>query len=404
MGRKNYIYAYYQGIKDGSIVVGRWIELVYEYLVKGLGDKEAVSELCRKLDELGNRTADEFRSAGDNIGKYADAALNEALERLEQNPGEDVSGTVALLKAMGMKEELDRLADQQTEVGNTTGQEFRSGNVSADVLVEKIMNDALGKLNSNPKADVGAQVAALNELSKTDPQGGKSARDALSNLYDRLDALNNNSGTEYRMSEDAFSRLAGEEFNRAIEKLAQDPKADVSGSVAILKAMGNAETLKQLTDRLDQVGNNSGSRYASSAVSSKVLADKVLEDALAKLTSDPQADMTGSVTALNELKKKNKESRTVAEDALNQLYREMDSRGNVSADDIRTGEAKKALLAGQVLDDAKNSLDQDPKADMSGAAALIKALEQDDMQSQLMNRLDQEGNHTADQFRSASVV
>lgn len=40
MGRKNYIYAYYQGIKDGSIVVGRWIELVYEYLVKGLGDKE----------------------------------------------------------------------------------------------------------------------------------------------------------------------------------------------------------------------------------------------------------------------------------------------------------------------------------------------------------------------------
>ena len=40
MGRKNYIYAYYQGIKDGSIVVGCWIELVYEYLVKGLGDKE----------------------------------------------------------------------------------------------------------------------------------------------------------------------------------------------------------------------------------------------------------------------------------------------------------------------------------------------------------------------------
>ena len=40
MGRKNYIYAYYQGIKDGSIVVGRWIEPVYEYLVKGLGDKE----------------------------------------------------------------------------------------------------------------------------------------------------------------------------------------------------------------------------------------------------------------------------------------------------------------------------------------------------------------------------
>lgn len=39
MKRKNYIYAYYQGIKDGSIVVGRWVRLVYEYLVTGLENK-----------------------------------------------------------------------------------------------------------------------------------------------------------------------------------------------------------------------------------------------------------------------------------------------------------------------------------------------------------------------------
>lgn len=36
MRQKNYIYAYYQGIKDGSIVVGRWVRMVYEYLVNGL--------------------------------------------------------------------------------------------------------------------------------------------------------------------------------------------------------------------------------------------------------------------------------------------------------------------------------------------------------------------------------
>lgn len=35
-GQTNYIYAYYQGIKDGSIVVGQWIRRVYEYLVSGL--------------------------------------------------------------------------------------------------------------------------------------------------------------------------------------------------------------------------------------------------------------------------------------------------------------------------------------------------------------------------------
>ena len=32
----NHIYEYYQGIQDGSIVVGRWIRLWYEFIIKGL--------------------------------------------------------------------------------------------------------------------------------------------------------------------------------------------------------------------------------------------------------------------------------------------------------------------------------------------------------------------------------
>ena len=32
----NYIYEYYQKIKDGTIVVGRWVLLVYEHIIKGL--------------------------------------------------------------------------------------------------------------------------------------------------------------------------------------------------------------------------------------------------------------------------------------------------------------------------------------------------------------------------------
>ena len=35
----NAIFAYYQGIKNGEIVVGMWIRLVYEYIVKGLESK-----------------------------------------------------------------------------------------------------------------------------------------------------------------------------------------------------------------------------------------------------------------------------------------------------------------------------------------------------------------------------
>lgn len=39
MDADNYIYAYYQRIKDGSIVVGRWIRLIYEYLIAGLEEQ-----------------------------------------------------------------------------------------------------------------------------------------------------------------------------------------------------------------------------------------------------------------------------------------------------------------------------------------------------------------------------
>ena len=37
---ENYIFAYYQQIQDGTVIVGRWIRLVFEYLIKGLENKE----------------------------------------------------------------------------------------------------------------------------------------------------------------------------------------------------------------------------------------------------------------------------------------------------------------------------------------------------------------------------
>ena len=39
MDRDNYIYAYYQRIRGGSVVVGKWIKLLYAYLIKGLEDR-----------------------------------------------------------------------------------------------------------------------------------------------------------------------------------------------------------------------------------------------------------------------------------------------------------------------------------------------------------------------------
>ena len=39
MTSKNYILIYYQQIKDGTVTVGKWIELWYEYIIKGLQEK-----------------------------------------------------------------------------------------------------------------------------------------------------------------------------------------------------------------------------------------------------------------------------------------------------------------------------------------------------------------------------
>lgn len=37
--KPNYILEYYQAIKDGSVTVGKWVELAYEYIIKGLETK-----------------------------------------------------------------------------------------------------------------------------------------------------------------------------------------------------------------------------------------------------------------------------------------------------------------------------------------------------------------------------
>lgn len=40
MEKDNYIYTYYQDIKNGTVTVGRWIELIYKYIIDGLENKE----------------------------------------------------------------------------------------------------------------------------------------------------------------------------------------------------------------------------------------------------------------------------------------------------------------------------------------------------------------------------
>ena len=52
MAGDNWIYTYYQGIKNGKYTVGKWIELVYEYIIKGLEEKRFFYDAKKANDAI----------------------------------------------------------------------------------------------------------------------------------------------------------------------------------------------------------------------------------------------------------------------------------------------------------------------------------------------------------------
>lgn len=63
--KDNWIYTYYQGIKDGKYCVGKWIRLLYEYLIKGLQEKQFFFDAKRANDAIEWMEAHCFHVEGD---------------------------------------------------------------------------------------------------------------------------------------------------------------------------------------------------------------------------------------------------------------------------------------------------------------------------------------------------
>ena len=63
--KDNWILTYYQKIKDGSIAVGRWIELLLEYLIKGLEAKSFFYDQKKANDAIEWIEAHSFHTEGD---------------------------------------------------------------------------------------------------------------------------------------------------------------------------------------------------------------------------------------------------------------------------------------------------------------------------------------------------
>ena len=383
-------------------------------ILKALGDRDALNELYAKQDSVGNSTGADLRSPRDSVGERAEQALADAEERLAGNPNADMSGTVALLTAMGEREVLEQLLDRMSEAGNNTGREFRGDSVSPSALADKIANDAQNKLRMNSKADVSDEIAALNEMREGafgeagsgdgGALAGKAAKDALNKLFKQLDKLNNTSGSDFRKPEDSLGKLADQALTDALGRLT--PTADVSDTVALLTAMGDTDALEQLYRKMDEVGNTSGSDLRSGSVSSSQLADKVLSNALSKLNSNPRADVTDLVAALTSLRDEEKADAQSAKEALSKLGKKLDELKNSSGSAIRSGGSKAAdieRLAENSLSDAQELLNTSPKADVSGTVALLKAMGATDRLKQLTDRLDQAGNRSGSEYLKASV-
>ena len=52
MGKDNWIYTYYQGIKNGKYTVGKWIELIYGYIVRGIEEKQFFFDQKKAADAI----------------------------------------------------------------------------------------------------------------------------------------------------------------------------------------------------------------------------------------------------------------------------------------------------------------------------------------------------------------
>ena len=50
----NYIYEYFDGISSGNITVGKWVRLLYEYIVKGLQEGLFTFNAKRQTKQFGS--------------------------------------------------------------------------------------------------------------------------------------------------------------------------------------------------------------------------------------------------------------------------------------------------------------------------------------------------------------
>ena len=373
-------------------------------LLKGLGNADGLKELCEKLDKLGNNSASRFRSVRDSVGALAEEKLEDTLERLAQNPKADASSALVILKAMGQKEAFDQLCEKLDDLDNNSGKEYRHGTVSTAAVADKILNDAMSKLSSNSKADVTDAVAALNEMAVTDQVNGQHAKENKKKLLDKLDLLNNTSGGAFRSGPEEVSRLAEKEASAAMAKLNLNPSADVSDAVALLKAMDETAALRNLADKLDHSGNDSGAEYRGANVSTKALADKILSDAIAKLDADAKADVTSAVAALSSLKERGSQSKQIAEEALTKLYEKLDSMRNTSGEDFHADAEEISVLAEKECNSAIAKVNRDSSADVSGAVALLKAMNEASVLQELLDKMDQAGNKSGSAYRSDTVT
>ena len=70
MAGKDWIRTYYQGIKNGTYTVGRWVELVYEYIIRGINEKRFEFDQKKANDAIEWIESHCFHTEGPMAPKY----------------------------------------------------------------------------------------------------------------------------------------------------------------------------------------------------------------------------------------------------------------------------------------------------------------------------------------------
>ena len=166
----NYILTYYQKIQDGSVVVGSWVKLAYEYIVKGLQAKSFFFD---------QKKADKVIKFIEGWCRHSEGALGGQKIKLEEWQKAFLSVLFGIVDDTGARQFREVLL----VIGRKNGKTLLAACIAA--VCSYIDQEYGGKVYmAAPKLQqAGLCYDAFYQIVKTDPELNKLAKKRRTDIY-----------------------------------------------------------------------------------------------------------------------------------------------------------------------------------------------------------------------------